>query len=128
LRFEVLTPRPIPMAPGTRIEYRLRLRGIPIRWQSEITAWEPPYRFVDEQRSGPYSLWVHEHRFIADGEGTLAEDHVRYAAPGGWLVNRLFVERDVRKIFEYRRQKMLEVFGDNRHAGPDARIAASPAA
>lgn len=54
LRFSILTPGPIQMKQGALIDYRLRPRGIPIRWQSEITAWEPPHRFVDEQRRGPY--------------------------------------------------------------------------
>jgi ligand-binding SRPBCC domain-containing protein len=53
LDFRVLTPGPIQMAAGVRIEYQLRVRGIPIRWQSEISVWEPPHRFVDEQRRGP---------------------------------------------------------------------------
>ena len=63
LSFQVLTPRPIMMQVGMRIDYRLRIYGLPVRWQSEITAWQPPHRFVDEQRRGPYRLWVHEHRF-----------------------------------------------------------------
>lgn len=53
LRFEVLTPEPIEMRRSAVIDYRLRLRGVPVRWRSEITAWEPPFRFVDEQRRGP---------------------------------------------------------------------------
>jgi ligand-binding SRPBCC domain-containing protein len=76
LSFKVLTPAPIEMRPGTLIDYRLRVRGAPLRWRSEITAWEPPYRFVDEQRRGPYRAWIHEHRFeerdgrtIASGAG-----------------------------------------------------------
>ena len=108
LRFEVLTPAPIRMAVGTLIDYRLRLRGVPVRWQSEITAWEPPFRFVDEQRRGPYSMWVHEHMFEERDGGTLAKDNVNYAVPGGALVHRLFVARDVRKIFEYRTERLRE--------------------
>jgi len=57
---------------------RLRLRGIPIRWQSEITAWEPPHRFVDEQRRGPYRAWIHEHTFEERGGETIARDRVQY--------------------------------------------------
>jgi ligand-binding SRPBCC domain-containing protein len=111
LRFEVLTPGPVSMAVGTRIAYRLRVHGIPIRWQSEITAWQPPHRFVDEQAHGPYRLWIHEHRFSERNGNTLAEDFVRYAVYGGAAVNRLLVARDVERIFEYRRQQMQQIFG-----------------
>lgn len=111
LKFEVLTPRPIEMAAGAIIDYRLKVRGLPMRWKSEITAWEPPYRFVDEQRRGPYSLWVHEHRFREEDGYTIAEDSIRYAVPGGALIHSLFVRRDVEKIFAFRRQKMQELFG-----------------
>ena len=110
LRFEVLTPPPIEMRPGTRIDYRLRLRGIPIRWQSEITVWEPPVRFVDEQRRGPYRQWIHEHRFAESGSGCLATDHVRYAVLGGSLVNKLLVGPDLRRVFAYRVEQMNRIF------------------
>ena len=111
LHFKVLTPAPISMMAGTTINYRLRLRGLPIRWLSEITVWEPPYRFVDEQRRGPYRLWIHEHCFHEQDGGTLAEDYVRYAVPGGALVNRLLVGRDMAKIFQYRHRQMELLFG-----------------
>ena len=111
LRFEVLTPAPIRMSVGTLIDYKLRLRGVPVRWQSEITAWEPPRRFVDEQRRGPYRMWVHEHTFVEKDGGTLAEDKVNYAVPGGALVHKLLVARDVRRIFEYRTERLLEALG-----------------
>ena len=111
LRFEVLTPRPIDLAVGVTIDYRLRVRGIPIRWRSEITAWEPPRRFVDKQIRGPYRLWHHEHLFREERGGTLAEDRVIYAVPGGALVNRLFVAKDMEKIFAFRSEKLWELFG-----------------
>ncbi len=111
LNFEVATTGSIQMRPGTIIDYRLRLHGIPLRWKTEITAWEPPHRFVDEQRRGPYKLWVHEHRFEPREGGTLTTDVVRYAVPGGKLIDWLFVRRDVQRIFEYRRAKLLERFG-----------------
>jgi ligand-binding SRPBCC domain-containing protein len=110
LRFEVLTPEPIPMRIGTLIDYRLRVRGIPMRWRSEIAAWDPPHRFVDRQLRGPYRLWDHEHGFAERDGGTEAADHVRYAVWGGTLVDRLVVRRDVAAIFGFREQRLREIF------------------
>lgn len=113
LNFRILTPRPIPMAVGTRITYRLKLRGIPIRWLTEITAWEPPHYFVDSQLKGPYRKWVHEHRFIEQDGGTLMQDRVEYAVPG-WifepLIHGLFVRTDVETIFDYRQEQFARIF------------------
>lgn len=110
LRFEILTPRPIAMRVGALIDYRLRLRGLPIRWQSEISEWSPPHRFVDEQCHGPYRLWHHTHTFPEIDGGTAVSDIVRYRVVGGALVNTLFVKRDLQKIFAYRQQKLAELF------------------
>lgn len=110
LRFEVLTPAPIAMQVGTRIDYRLKLRGIPLRWQSEITAWNPPQAFTDEQRRGPYRLWRHTHTFEATAAGTVVGDEVEYAVWGSSVVNTLFVRRDIAKIFAYREEKLDELF------------------
>lgn len=110
LRFAILTPGDIEMKCGTRIDYRLHLHGVPMRWQSEITAWEPPHRFVDEQRRGPYRLWVHEHVFKPEGGGTLVSDRVQYAVAGGAVVQKLLVARDLNTIFAFRRNKLIEIF------------------
>jgi ligand-binding SRPBCC domain-containing protein len=112
LRFEILTPRPIVMAPGALIDYRIRIHGIPLRWRTEITEWHPPHRFTDVQLRGPYTLWHHTHSFEARDGGTVCRDHVRYRPRGGALANALFVGRDVRRIFNYRRQRLREMFGD----------------
>lgn len=112
LRFRVVTPPPIAMAAGVEIEYRLRLRGIPMGWRSRITAWAPPHHFVDEQISGPYRHWTHRHTFTPQDGGTLAQDAVEYAMCGGWLSDRLLVRRDLRRIFAYRQERLAEVFGD----------------
>jgi ligand-binding SRPBCC domain-containing protein len=111
LGFRILTPTPVMMQPGAQIAYRLKLHGIPLRWDSEIALWEPPYRFVDVQRRGPYRRWVHEHKFAEQDGGTLVLDHVRYAVLGGRLVQRLFVGPDLRRIFAYRRAVLAERFG-----------------
>ena len=101
LHFEVSTPRPVHVRQGTLIDYRLRLHGVPIRWQSEISVWDPPYRFVDEQRRGPYRRWVHTHSFIDEAGGTTVRDAVDYDVPFA-IIARWFVARDIRRIFAFR--------------------------
>lgn len=110
LRFRIITPTPIPMRVGARIDYRLRLHGFPVSWQTEITRWDPPFAFVDEQRRGPYRQWIHTHTFEEKDGGTLCRDHVAYAVPGGRLVNWLWVRREVEQIFAYRRRVLGKVF------------------
>jgi ligand-binding SRPBCC domain-containing protein len=111
LNFRIITPQPIKLQAGALIDYRLRIHGFPVQWQTEITVWEPIQHFVDVQKRGPYRLWVHEHRFLAQDNGTRVVDDVRYAPPGGWLIDRLFVRRDIERIFQFRRQKLIERFG-----------------
>lgn len=112
LRFTVLTPD-IVMRQGARIDYRLRLRGLPMRWQSEITAWEPNVRFKDEQRRGPYTYWRHVHLFREERGGTLVEDGVEYEVPGGHLVHEWIVAPELVRIFRYRQQALARIFGED---------------
>ncbi|HTV02181.1 MAG TPA: SRPBCC family protein, partial [Luteitalea sp.] len=110
LHFEVLTPKPIHMREGLLLDYRIRLRGIPIKWRTRIRSWEPGRRFIDEQISGPYLEWVHTHDFHDVDGGTDVIDSVRYRVLGGALVNALIVERDVRSIFDFRAQALRRHF------------------
>lgn len=107
LHFEVTTPQPLVLGAGTLLDYRLKLHGVPIRWQTRIETWEPPYRFVDTQAKGPYALWEHTHLFESEGEeATTIVDRVRYAIPYGplgALAHALFVRRDLERIFDFRR-------------------------
>jgi ligand-binding SRPBCC domain-containing protein len=111
LKFQILTPGEIPMQVGTLIDYRLRVHGFPVRWRTEITGWNPPVGFCDEQRRGPYRLWRHTHTFVEKSGGTLCLDRVEYAVPGGALVNRLLVRRDVAAIFAFRAGALKKHFG-----------------
>lgn len=107
LRFRILTPLPIAMRPGARIDYELSLFGVPFRWRTRIAAWEPGRRFVDVQERGPYRLWHHTHEFEAVPQGTRMRDTVRYALPmgmAGRVAHALFVRRQVEAIFEHRRR------------------------
>ena len=110
LNFKILTPAPIDLKVGCLIDYQIGLHGIPIKWRTEISSWDPPYSFTDRQLRGPYKLWEHLHTFEEVDEGTVTTDCVRYKAIGGRFANWLMVERDLRRIFEYRRQRMLELF------------------
>lgn len=101
LHFRIVTRAPIAIRDGTVIDYRLRIHGIPIRWQSAITTWDPPGRFVDEQRRGPYRRWVHTHDFIEAHGGTTVRDSIEYDVPFAAVTGR-FVARDIRRIFAYR--------------------------
>jgi ligand-binding SRPBCC domain-containing protein len=115
LRFRVITPAPIEMAVGTLIQYRLRLHGVPVGWDTLIQRWEPPHLFVDSQLRGPYRLWHHTHELEPHGEReTLMRDTVRYAVgfgPLGELAHRLLVRRDVEAIFDYRAERIPALLG-----------------
>jgi ligand-binding SRPBCC domain-containing protein len=110
LHFEILTPAAVKIEQGSLLDYRLRMHGIPIRWQSEIAVWHPPQHFVDRQTKGPYSLWVHEHTFEDHDGGTVIGDNVEYAVPGGSLVQKLLVAPDLERIFKYRHQILEGLF------------------
>ncbi len=112
VNFSILSPQSIEMAVGAIIEYRIRLRGVPVTWRSEITEWQPPFAFCDVQLRGPYRFWVHRHTFEEKPDGTLVTDHVDYGVLGGALVNRLFVAGELKRIFGYRKTRLHELFPD----------------
>ena len=125
LGFRIVTPRPIEMRIGTIIEYRLRLRGLPISWLTEIADWQPGHRFVDTQLRGPYALWHHTHEFeAAPGGGTLMRDTVRYAlplGPFGTLAHAVLVQRDLGRIFDFREAEVASRLGGSRTPAPAGR-------
>lgn len=113
MRFRILTPPPIEMKIGTTIAYALRVRGIPLRWLTEIERWDPPYAFIDFQAKGPYKYWRHTHRFSEVGGGTAIVDIVHYELPLGVLgrlAHRIQVARDLEQIFDYRAQRVQSLF------------------
>jgi ligand-binding SRPBCC domain-containing protein len=110
LRFRILEA-PAELRRGSLLRYRLRLWGVPVRWRTEITDWQPPRTFTDTQLHGPYRLWVHSHRFVPVDGGTEIFDSVRYRVPGGHLAERLLVGRSLDEIFAYRAKRMAELLG-----------------
>jgi len=114
LHFKIVSVSPLPVQKGTLINYKLRVRGLPLRWTSEIREWNPPTQFVDFQTGGPYKLWHHTHRFIAEGNNTRIMDEVLYDLPFGplgRLAHSVLVKSDVEKIFRYREMKIQALFG-----------------
>ena len=116
LNFKVLTEAPINIQAGTLIDYKLRLRGFPVHWRTEISTWDPPYSFTDRQLRGPYYLWEHLHTFEEVDGGTLMKDEVHYRVPGGALVHWLMVKNDLLRIFQYRLDTMIEIFAGEEHS------------
>lgn len=117
MRFRVLTPSPVEMEQGRIIDYSLRVMGMPVRWRSLISTYDPPHCFVDEQLMGPYSFWHHTHRFDECQGGTRLTDVVRYALPAlmpspvAAAVHRLQVRPMLEEIFDYRGEQFRQRFG-----------------
>lgn len=123
---EVITPEklnlvpiselPEEMYPGMFIRYKVRpLLGIPLTWVTEITHIRENQFFVDEQRLGPYRIWHHQHHFKVIPGGVEMTDIVDYRipmGPFGILLQKLFIGKKVEGIFEFRRKKLTEIFGE----------------
>ena len=118
LNFAITTPEPIEIHKGSLIDYQLRIHGFPVRWQTEISGWNPPFGFVDKQLRGPYRQWIHTHTFEEKDGGTLCRDQVRYVVLGGRFIDWLIVRRDVARIFAYRREALLARFRKQPVSGP----------
>jgi ligand-binding SRPBCC domain-containing protein len=108
LHFTIQTRMPMVMRVGAEIDYRIRIRGMPIPWRSIIDVWEPGDCFVDRQTIGPYRWWRHEHRFLSVPTGTLVIDHVEFLPRAAWLSAAL-VSRDLDRIFTYRQEALRDL-------------------
>lgn len=121
--FNILTPRPIKMQVGTVLDYTIRLLGLPVRWKTQITEYEPPYRFADVALRGPYRFWHHTHTFEASEAGTVMTDQVVYGLPFGILggfVRALWVRRQLERIFDYRARVIRDMLETS--TGPGSRM------
>ncbi len=114
LRFRVLSSSDERVREGTRIRYRIRWLGLPMRWESSISRHDPPHAFADEMLRGPYKRWLHLHTFRQIGHEVELSDRVEYDLPGGLLgalAHRLIVRRQLEAIFDYRERRVRELLG-----------------
>lgn len=113
LQFRILTPLPVNMQKGALIDYKIKIYGVPFKWRTEITEWLPPFKFVDTQIKGPYSVWMHTHTFTPHPEGTIVKDEIEYLSRG-WIlepfIQKLFVKKNLEHIFDYRQKKLKLIF------------------
>jgi ligand-binding SRPBCC domain-containing protein len=119
LEFHIITPRPIAIAKGTLIDYRLRMLGIPMKWRTEISVWDPPFEFTDQQLQGPYAQWIHRHTFTKiDENNTLIEDEVRYRLPLEPLGDLLhfLIRKELDHIFDFRQRAVSERLSNNKES------------
>ena len=113
LHFEILNDSPIHMKEGLVINYKMKIRKIPVKWSSVIKSYNPPFSFIDEQIKGPYAFWYHEHKFIKEKGGTRVDDCIKYKIPFGFfgrLVNKLWVANDLEEIFNFRKNTINDIF------------------
>lgn len=108
LHFKIINISDNQIQAKSLIEYRLRLRGIPIHWKTLIDSFEPNKEFVDTQTKGPYRIWHHTHTFTPCRNGTIMTDRVRYQLPllPFGIIALPLIAREIGLIFSYRRQSI----------------------
>jgi ligand-binding SRPBCC domain-containing protein len=116
MSFNIVSDIDRPLYTGQIIQYIVTpLLGIKTQWVSEITHIEEKKYFVDEQMYGPYALWHHKHFVKEIPGGVELEDIIDYKVPLGWLgqlVHPFLVKPKLEEIFNYRQEKLLELFGE----------------
>jgi len=114
LNLKVVNREQVVVRVGAEIDYVIRWMGLPVRWKTRITAYDPPHGFVDEQERGPYVLWRHQHKLEESGDGVRISDLVTYKLPLGPLgriAHSLTVKRQLLDIFRFRQSAIAELLG-----------------
>lgn len=114
LGFRIVSAPDRALRQGDRIEYRIKVNGVPLTWVTLITAWDENRSFADLQEKGPYRKWLHTHTFEEVNGRTVMRDHVDYDLPFGFpgrLFGGWFVRRQLEGIFGYREKVIQDLFG-----------------
>jgi ligand-binding SRPBCC domain-containing protein len=116
MKFKIKTPPPLIMKVGAEFDYIINLMKIPLKWKTIITEYEPPYKFVDVQKKGPYKKWIHTHTFEAIEDKTKITDNVDYEVPAGILgsiLNKIYIGKTLNAIFNFRETTINRMFNSN---------------
>ena len=111
--FKIKTPKPLVMKEGAIFEYTIRLGIIKFPWKTLITIYDPPFKFQDVQKFGPYKKWEHTHEFIDLGDKTKVIDIVEYDLHFillKLLLNKFYVKKNIENIFNYRSTILNNIF------------------
>ena len=112
LSFNIVT-KDVPMGKNAQFDYVIKWLGLPMKWRSLITTYDPPRSFSDEQLIGPYKTWNHEHSFEETGRGVVVGDHLTYSLPMGPLgaiAQSVMVKRQLLSVFRYRQTALAKIF------------------
>jgi ligand-binding SRPBCC domain-containing protein len=112
LSFNIVTKN-VAMGQGAQFDYVIKWLGLPMKWRSLITKYDPPFSFEDEQLIGPYKTWNHQHTFSESRNGVIVGDHLKYSLPLGPLgaiAQAVMVKRQLESVFRYRQSELAKIF------------------
>ncbi len=92
---------------GESVTWEAKHLGVHQRLTSEVTAFDRPTYFRDVMTRGAFESFAHDHHFEAHGDETAMIDDIVFRSPLGplgWLVDRLFMTRYLRRLIEGRCQ------------------------
>lgn len=113
LRFNIISPKPLVMKEGAEFRYTIKLGLLKFPWRTLITKYDPNKIFIDEQKFGPYKKWKHTHLFEDIDGKTKMTDIIEYDLflyPLKNLINNLYVSKNIKKIFDFRKNYLREKF------------------
>ena len=93
------------------VKLRTKLGPLSMKWVVKHAEYIPDKQFKDIQIKGVFSSFVHSHSFERFGTSCMLEDRIEYSLPAGRigsLAAHRFVDRNLRKIFDYRHRTITQ--------------------
>jgi len=92
---------------GVEVTFKIKLFGIPMKWEARHIYYKKNEMFRDCQVKGPFADWEHSHLFHATSTDlTVMEDQVKFRLPFGIFSLPFYgyAQRQLERIFFYRHQ------------------------